>query len=106
MVTISNCLVGGSFEEGELLDGTFKRFAADAKVPRTGRIKFGTESNGGFKNIAVSNCVFDGCSGLALQTVDAAVIEHLRASSLTIRAITSPPIFIRPRALLLGLQAR
>src|SRR5206468_745087 len=50
MVTISDCLVSGSFEEGTLLDGTFKRFAADVKVQRTGRIKFGTESNGGFKN--------------------------------------------------------
>ena len=61
MVTISNCLVSGSYEEGTLLDATWKRFDADEKVPRTGRIKFGTESNGGFKNIAVSNCVFDGC---------------------------------------------
>src|SRR5579863_10323481 len=74
MVTISNCLVAGSFEEGAVLDGTFRRFAADAKVPRTGRIKFGTESNGGFKNIAISNCVLDGCSGLAIETVDGAVI--------------------------------
>ena len=73
MVTISNCLVSGSYEEGALLDGTFKRFAADEKVPRTGRIKFGTESNGGFKNITVSNCVFDGCSGLAIESVDGAV---------------------------------
>lgn len=30
----------------------------------TGRIKFGTESNGGFKNITVSNCVFDRAIGL------------------------------------------
>ena len=27
----------------------------------TGRIKFGTESNGGFKNITISNCVFNYC---------------------------------------------
>ncbi len=77
MVTIGNCLVTGSYEEGALLDGTFKRFAADAKVPRTGRIKFGTESNGGFKNIAISNCVFNGCSGLAIEAVDGAVIEDV-----------------------------
>jgi polygalacturonase len=60
MVTITNCFVSGSFEEGALLNGTYKKFAPDFKVPRTGRIKFGTESNGGFRNITVSNCVFDG----------------------------------------------
>jgi polygalacturonase len=39
----------------------------------TGRIKFGTESNGGFKNITISNCVFDYCRGLALESVDGSI---------------------------------
>ena len=77
MVTISDCVVSGSFEEGTLLDATYKRFAADAKVNRTGRIKFGTESNGGFKNITITNCVFDGCWGFALETVDGALLEDV-----------------------------
>ena len=34
------------------------------------RFLFGTESNGGFKNITISNCVFEGCRGLSLETVD------------------------------------
>jgi hypothetical protein len=50
-VTITNCYVSGCFEEGTLLDGTYKRFAEGVRVPHTGRIKFGTESNGGFRNI-------------------------------------------------------
>src|SRR5437879_6247189 len=75
MVTISDCVVSGSFAEGTVLDGTFQRFAADDKVDRNGRIKFGTESNGGFKNITVTNCVFDGCWGLALETVDGGLLE-------------------------------
>lgn len=102
MVTISNCLVAGSFEEGALLDGTFRRFAAGAKVPRTGRIKFGTESNGGFKNITVSNCVFDGCSGLAIETVDGAVIEDVSVTNITMRDVTSAPIFLRLGARMRG----
>lgn len=73
-VTISNCFVTGDFELGTLLDGTFKRFAPNFRVPRIGRIKCGTESNGGFQNIAISNCVFDGCGGLALETVDGALL--------------------------------
>ena len=102
MVTISNCLVAGSYEEGTLLDGTFKRFAADAKVSRTGRIKFGTESNGGFKNIAISNCVFDGCNGLAMETVDGAVIEDVSVTNITMRDVVGAPIFLRLGARMRG----
>jgi polygalacturonase len=102
MVTISNCLVTGSYEEGALLDGTLRRFATDAKVSRTGRIKFGTESNGGFQNIAIANCVFEGCSGLAIETVDGAVIEDVSVTNLTMRDVVSAPIFLRLGARMRG----
>ncbi len=102
MVTISNCLVAGSYEEGALLDGTFKRFAGDAKVPRTGRIKFGTESNGGFKNITIANCVFDGCNGLAIESVDGAVIEDVTVTNITMRDLMGAPIFLRLGARMRG----
>jgi polygalacturonase len=95
MVTITNCFVSGNFEEGTLLDGTFKRFDPDFRVPRTGRIKFGTESNGGFKNITISNCVFDGCQGLALETVDGALLEDVTITNITMRDIITAPIFMR-----------
>ena len=94
-VTITNCYVSGDFQEGALLDGSWKHFDPAFKVPRTGRIKFGTESNGGFKNITVSNCVFDGCSGLALETVDGALLEDVAITNITMRDITSAPIFLR-----------
>jgi polygalacturonase len=102
MVTITNCLVTGSFEEGSVLDGRFKRFAVDADVGRIGRIKFGTESNGGFKNIAISNCVFDGCRGLAIESVDGGVIEDVCVSNLTMREITGAPLFLRLGARMRG----
>jgi len=66
-VTISNCWVTGDYELGSILDGTFKRFPAGSPHWRTGRIKCGTESNGGFINIAISNCVFEGCQGYAIE---------------------------------------
>jgi len=102
MVTISNCLVSGSFDEGRMLDGTWKRLADDAKVFRTGRIKFGTESNGGFKNIAVSNCVFEGCNGLAIESVDGALIEDVSVSNITMRDVHNAPIFLRLGARMRG----
>ncbi|HZQ93883.1 MAG TPA: glycoside hydrolase family 28 protein [Candidatus Sulfotelmatobacter sp.] len=102
MVTITNCMLSGSFEEGALLDGSFKKFADDAKVPRTGRIKFGTESNGGFKNITVSNCVFDGCRGLSIESVDGAVIEDVTCTNISMRDTVEAPIFVRLGARMRG----
>jgi polygalacturonase len=94
-VTITNCYVTGGYEEGTLLDATYKPFAADAKVPRNGRIKFGTESNGGFRNVTVSNCVVENCRGLALESVDGALLEDVSISNITMRDLVDVPLFIR-----------
>ena len=89
-VTIDGCMVSG-YDLGTLHDGTFKTAAS---YGRTGRIKFGTESNGGFKNIAVSNVVFEYCSGLALESVDGGLLEDVTISNLTMRRVQMP-IFLR-----------
>ena len=94
-VTISNCYVTGAYELGTMLDGTWKRWPAGFKVPRTGRIKCGTESNGGFKNITISNCVFDGCGGFALESVDGALLEDITFTGVTMRDCINTPIFLR-----------
>jgi polygalacturonase len=91
-VTICNCYVTGGYEEGTMLDGTYKRIG---EAPRTGRIKFGTESNGGFRNITVSNCVIEDCRGLALEAVDGAHLEDVSISNITMRDIADVPIFLR-----------
>lgn len=94
-VTITNCQVSG-YDLGSLMDGTFKRsFTKYSDKNPTGRIKFGTESNGGFKNIAISNCVFDYCRGLALETVDGGLLEDVTISNITMRDVVNSPIFIR-----------
>jgi polygalacturonase len=94
-VTISNCWVTGDYELGSVLDGTFKRFADNAPAWRTGRIKCGTESNGGFINITISNCVFEGCQGYALESVDGALLEDITITNTTMRNLVSSPIFMR-----------
>lgn len=67
-----------------------------------GRIKFGTESNGGFKNITISNCVFDYCRGLALETVDGGLLEDVAITNITMRDIVNDPIFLRLGARMRG----
>lgn len=101
-VMIANCFVSG-FDEGTLLDGTRQRNHEypDNHGP-TGRIKLGTESNGGFRNITITNCVFEYCRGLALESVDGALMEDITVSNLTMRDIVNAPIFIRLGARLRG----
>jgi polygalacturonase len=94
-VTITNCYVTGGYEEGTMLDATYKLFAPDFKVPRNGRIKFGTESNGGFRNITVSNCVIEKCRGIALESVDGAILEDVAITNITMRDIVDVPFFLR-----------
>lgn len=115
-VAITNCFVSG-YDVGTLLDGTRQRrvdfvkpMSAEALAsvgfgPQqstllnrggpTGRIKLGTESFGGFRNIAISNCVFEYCRGLALESVDGGSLEDITVSNLTMRDIQNSPIFLR-----------
>ncbi len=87
------------YDNGTLLDGTYGKKQvynnAGANAGPTGRIKFGTESNGGFKNITISNSVFDYCRGLALETVDGGLLEDVTISNVTMREIFNSPIFLR-----------
>jgi len=101
-MTITNCYVSGCYELGAFLDGTFKKFAPDFRVPRNGRIKCGTESNGGFKNITISNCVVEGSRGIALESVDGALCEDIAISNITMRDAVNAPLFFRLGARLRG----
>jgi polygalacturonase len=94
-LTITNCFVTGTYELGTVLDGTWKKFAPEARVPRTGRIKCGTESNGGFINVTISNCVFEGCNGYAIESEDGALVEDFTITNTTMRDLVSSPLFLR-----------
>lgn len=96
-VTITNCSVSG-FDIGTFLDGTFQKKNYDMVPDRgvvTGRIKFGTESNGGFRNITIANCTFEFCRGLALETVDGGLLEDISVTNVTMRDCMGAPFFLR-----------
>ncbi|HWX27246.1 MAG TPA: right-handed parallel beta-helix repeat-containing protein, partial [Steroidobacteraceae bacterium] len=100
-VTISDCYLTGGFALGTMLDGTFRRTNNDAGQP-TGRIKCGTESNGGFRNITISNCIFESCRGFALESVDGGPVEDIIFTGITMRDIRNAPFFLRLGARLRG----
>jgi len=104
-VTITNCQVYG-YDHGSLMDGTFKSEFID-EAPNvnhciTGRLKLGTESNGGFKNITISNCVFERSRGIAIETSDGGLIEDVLIDNITMRDVTDTPFFIRLNARMRG----
>jgi polygalacturonase len=94
-LTIANCFVTGNYVIGSVLDGTWRKMPASFAPTVHGRIKFGTETNGGFRNIAVSNCIFEDSRGLAFQTVDGAMVEDVVVNNITMRGIVNAPIFLR-----------
>ncbi len=87
-LTIVNCQVSG-FVEGTLLDGTMKPWHGG-----TGRIKFGTESSGGFRNCTVANCTFRSCHGLAIEEVDGGIMEDIAVNNLTMIDLRDYAIYV------------
>ena len=97
-VTIANCLVAGNYKLGTVLDGTWKKYGAGDGVWGNGRIKCGTESNGGFRNIAITNCVCEDSRGISLESSDGALIEDVAISNVTMRGTLDAPLFLRLNA--------
>ena len=60
-----------------------------------GSIKFGTESNGGFKNITITDCNFELSRGFMLATVDGGDIENITIDNIQMKDIVDPPIFLK-----------
>jgi polygalacturonase len=94
-ITIANNFVSGYYELGSVYAGTWKKFADDAHVSRNGRIKCGTESNGGFRNITITGNVIEGCKGISLETSDGAYCEDITITGNTMRDIIDAPLFLR-----------
>jgi polygalacturonase len=94
-VTIANNFVTGIYELGSVVSGTWKKFADDAQVPRQGRIKCGTESNGGFRNITITGNVMEGSKGIALESSDGAFLEDIAITGNTLRDTIDAPLFLR-----------
>jgi hypothetical protein len=91
-VTIANCFVTGGYVIGSLIDGTWKKSRSGRG---NGRIKCGTESNGGFRNIAITNCVLEGSKGIAIESADGALAEDIVISNITLRDTDDAPLFLR-----------
>ena len=89
-ISVTNCHVTG-YKLGTLLDGTY----VPEKVGWVcGRFKLGTESNGGYRDITLSNCTFNYSSGLAFEEVDQGTMENIAVSNITMNHVHHYPIYI------------
>lgn len=89
-ISITNCHITG-YKLGTLLSGEY----IPEKVNWVcGRFKLGTESNGGYRDITLSNCTFNYSSGLAFETVDRGVMENISVSNVTLNHVHHYPIYI------------
>ena len=95
-ILIRDCDVSG-YDMWSMIDGTLRttQQVAPDQDRVTGRIKLGTESNGGYRNVRIEDCRFTRCRGLALETVDGGVMEQVVARRLTMREVTTAPLFLR-----------
>jgi len=89
-ILIDNCTVTG-FKLGSLLDGSY--------IPEVvnwvcGRIKLGTESNGGYQDIAITNCSCHWSSGLAFEEVDGGLMRNIVVDNITMNHVHHYPIYI------------
>jgi len=100
-VRIANCdILSG--DDAVVLKSTLERPCRNVVVTNCvlsslcNAFKLGTESNGGFENIAMSNCtIYDTqISGLALELVDGGTLEQISISNVTMHN-TRSAIFIR-----------
>ena len=89
-VLITNCLVTG-YKLGTFLDGTYQPEVVNWVC---GRIKLGTESNGGYRNITISNCTCMWSSGLAFEEVDQGRMENICVTNIAMEHVHHYPIYI------------
>lgn len=89
-ISVTNCHITG-YKCGTFLSGEY----IPEKVGWVcGRFKLGTESNGGYRDITLSNCTFNYSSGLAFEEVDQGIMENISVSNVTMNHVHHYPIYI------------
>jgi polygalacturonase len=94
-ILIAGCKTSG-FAMGSLLDGSYRKsdYLAPDKIGPLGRIKLGTETNGGFRNVRISDCTCTATRGILVGIVDGGTLEDVSVSGITMRDPVNHPLFV------------
>jgi polygalacturonase len=95
-VSILGCKTSG-YLLGSLVDGSYRPspYVSTDKVGVLGRIKLGTDSVGGFRNVLVSGCTCENTRGLQMGAIDGGVLEDVTFRDINLRNPVNHPIFVR-----------
>lgn len=95
-VQVTGCKTSG-YLLGSVLDGTYRKspYLAPDKVGVLGRIKLGTDSATGFRNILIADCVSENARGLQLGAIDGGVLEDVTFRDINLVNPVNHPIFLR-----------
>jgi polygalacturonase len=95
-VSVIGCKTSG-YLLGTVVDGTYQPspYMSVDDIGVLGRIKLGTDSVAGFRNILVSDCVCENTRGLQLGAIDGGVLEDVTFSNILLRNPVNHPIFVR-----------
>lgn len=98
-VLLRGCKTSG-YLMGSLLDGTYRRsdYGSPDRNGVLGRIKLGTETNGGFRNVRISDCICTNSRGILVGIVDGGVMEDVVVSGITLRDPVNHPLFVHHAA--------
>lgn len=99
---VSDCFVD-TVDDCIVIKNSFPRLSSDIAVTNCvlkslcAGLKLGTQSLGGFRNIAVSNIVMHDCrlGGLKFQAVDGGDLENVTVSNITMHNVSAPISFRR-----------
>ncbi|WP_420145461.1 rhamnogalacturonidase [Sphingobium sp.] len=95
-VSIIGCKTSG-YDLGTLIDGQYRpsTYRSTDNVGVLGRIKLGTDSATGFRNVLISGCTCENTRGLQLGVIDGGLLEDVTFSDINLRNIVNHPIFVR-----------
>lgn len=98
-ILIQGCKTSG-YAMGSLLDGSYRTsdYGAPDKIGVLGRIKLGTETNGGFRNVRISDCICTNSRGILVGVVDGGTMEDVVVSGVTLRDPVNHPLFVHHAA--------
>nr|WP_314466818.1 glycosyl hydrolase family 28-related protein [uncultured Novosphingobium sp.] len=95
-ISVIGCKTSG-YDLGSLVDGTYRpspyRSVDDVGV--LGRIKLGTDSATGFRNILIADCTCENTRGLQLGAIDGGVLEDVTFRDINLKNPVNHPIFVR-----------
>lgn len=98
-VSVIGCKTSG-FAMGSLIDGSYTAsdYTSTDHGGVLGRIKLGTESNGGFRGIVIDDCQCENTRGILLGVVDGGVLEDVVVSNITLTRPVNHPLFVHQAA--------